>query len=973
MHKQLVLLAGVIVALTGLISVLRAQAAESSPWISSSLFLEKEADAQSLPNAWNGNIDCFSESSPLCSVPALYGSATPNSTVRLNSSNNYYSVYSYVENKQRFLPIPNSSTAITYTTEPSYGFYFYFNYNFSSSITKSFVPGVGTSYQINRPPDGKLVDKSNRRLAADYTSLSFSANGQWMVVSHPNVAMLRVNLQTFEVLPFGQGFNYTIGVDPAPKTAITNDGRYAVVASKNFDRFLLYDLSTCASAPDAINGPVVCQSRDLGNFMKQQVPGFQFVSQARFLSNDTLSVYATYKDSAASKTARFIISNTSIISQIDYLALGDSYISGEGAFDYQSGTDTGDNTCHLSLGSYPYLIGRDLNYNSYHSVACSGAVASDITDSSLGYTGQAQERKKKRSERLLEEIDSIFNSFKPGYINQSDFVSRYRPKAINLSIGGNDIGFSDIVIKCAAFWNLDNCYESYEDRLELVRSINSKFPALLNTYSIIKNQSSPDSRIYIIGYPQIAKPGGSCALNVRLSDEEARFSELIIDYLNRVIKAAADRTGVYYVDTQDALYGHRLCEAEPGSVAVNGLTAGTDAPAITRGPIGNESYHPNDLGHQLLENKILASTNNLTAPMPAPNPSAAPPSENGLEILDAPRQNRAVSAVQYNNDMVNDVIFRGSSIELNIQGMDYSLSPASEYKAELHSEVITLGTFTANSTGNINTNIQIPADAPIGFHSIHIYGINLAGESIDINKVVYVADSDYDYDGDGIQNSIDDCFFMNPSSQDYDQDGIDDACDGVISQPRPPPSPTPSPPPVLSSEPQPSPEPTPDPPLSTTEDNSTNNGSEPEVIPPTSEPAAEEEIPIDSSQPGDIESPAPSSTTPIGPSENIDEQDASAILGVAIDDKPQSAAANAQNSSSVDLQNLGNDSKKLLSEVAPAPSTNSGLTNSLDENKLDLLSEVTKQRFLVTLLMLTAIGILLVKLALNMQIKPKNS
>lgn len=797
MRKQLALLGGLVGALFVLfILVAVSWADEQSNWLNSDLKFQKEAETQSLPSALYGNIDCATDSSG-CAVSTLYGAATQNSTVRLNGTGSYYPILSYVENRQRYLPIPNSSTAITYTAGPVFGLYFYFNYSFSSSIVKTFLPNtLQTAYKLARPPDGVLADKTGNRLAADVESMSFSPNGRWMVISIPNVAVARVNLQTFEVVPFGAKFNYGIGLSPAAKTAITNDGRYAVVASKDQSRFMLYDLSTCASTPNTISGPVSCQSRDLKTFITQQAPGYESVAQARFLNEELLSIYAAYRVNNVPKTARFLISNANIASQIDYLALGESYISGEGAFNYQAGTDTKDNRCHLSFSSYPYLIGKTLNFSSYQSVACSGALIDDITNSSDNYRGQAEGKKgPKRAERSTEAVDSIIASFNPGYINQSDFVARYRPKVINLSIVGNDIGFSKIVTKCAAPWNTDNCYESYEDRLELIRQINSKFPDLVNTYNHLKNRSSPDSRIYIIGYPQIAKTNGDCALNVRLSDKEAQFAEQLIVYLNSVIKAAADKAGVYYVDTQDAFNGHRLCEAGPGSVAMNGLTAGNDAPLIIgdriRGPIGNESYHPNEFGHMLLENKILAVTKNLTAPMPAPNPNAVPPAESGLDILNAPRQNRPVYAIQYNGDMTDDILFQGETSEISIDGMDHSLTPNDIYKAEFHSSPTPLGNFSADSGGNIKSQITIPANIPIGFHTLHFFGANLAGEKIDIFKNVYVAASPDDYDGDGVHNSLDPCFFIEPSGQDFDQDRIDDACDGVITEP---PDPITSPP-----------------------------------------------------------------------------------------------------------------------------------------------------------------------------------
>lgn len=792
MHKHfyvpLVILLGSVVGIFYTASITKAD--NSNSWLTSYLGFEKEADIQSLPSTLSGygNIDCMQGPSG-CSISALYGAVT-NGYFQFNGTGSSYPVLSYLENRQRVIPIPNSNTAISYLTTPVFGLYFYFNHNFSSSLTPTFLPGTTQKvYQLNRAPDGRLADKSNVRLAADTASMSFSTNGRWMVVSIPNVAVARVNLQTFDVLPFSPKFDYGIALPPDAKTAISNGGRYAVVASKNQSRFMLYDLDTCTAVPDTISGPVSCQSRDLGNFMKQQIAGYDSVIQARFLNNDLLSIYASYKVSSVFKVARFLVSNTDITSQIDYLALGDSFISGEGAFDYQAGTDAADNTCHLSLVSYPYLIARDLNYSSYNSIACSGAIMEDITNGSDSYKGQADGQEIPRENRSPDEIDSIFVSFKPGYINQSDFVSRYRPKIINLSIVGNDIGFSKIVTKCAAFWNTDNCYESYEDRLELIRLINSKFPDLVNTYTKIKNEASSNSRIYIIGYPQIAKPGGNCAFNVHLSDEEARFSELIIEYLNTVIKSAADRVGAYYVDTQDAFDGYRLCEGEPGSVAINGLTLGNDAPDLLGGKypkfIGNESYHPNDLGHRLLKIKILDVTNNLTDPMPIANPNGGPPPESGLEILEAPKQNRGVSISQYDEFMSDDLLFRGKSSEINVEGLDYSLSPGNIYRAELRSEPVNLGTFSSDSKGNLNAQVQVPDGVPIGFHTLHVYGTNIAGENIDIYKNVYVASNVDDYDGDGIDNNTDPCFFIEPAGQDYDQDGIDDACDGIIDQPPP--------------------------------------------------------------------------------------------------------------------------------------------------------------------------------------------
>ena len=93
-----------------------------------------------------------------------------------------------------------------------------------------------------------------------------------------------------------------------------------------------------------------------------------------------------------------------------YLALGDSYTSGEGDTEggtwYEPGTDeqgdkstfAGRNLCHLSRRSYPYLIGLELGYlgsnlatppadGLFHSVACSGAKIHNV----IGIIGENQD------------------------------------------------------------------------------------------------------------------------------------------------------------------------------------------------------------------------------------------------------------------------------------------------------------------------------------------------------------------------------------------------------------------------------------------------------------------------------------------------------------------------------------------------------------------------------------------------------
>jgi hypothetical protein len=773
-RMKLALLAGGVITaalFTGLFKLAPAHADTAQPWLGASILNLQQQAISSPPTSINGNIDCYPLSGSICMVNTGYGLADTASELSIDGNTEFYQVRSNLEDRPRYIPIPNSTTAITYTSEPVYGLYLYFNFNFQNAL--GLVHDNTSDYlHVKKPPDGTLADSTGKKLAADYESISFSENSEWMVVSEPNVAMLRVNLRTFEVKPFATGFDYSIGAGPSPKTAITNDGRYAVVASKSFNRFNIYDLNSCSAG--------LCQARDLQSFMRGQLNGYTAVNNLRFVTDDTLSLYAGNNDGSGTKTSKYILSNTQGgLHRQDMLALGDSYISGEGEFDYLPGTDTGQNTCHVSPLSYPLQMGYELNFNSYHSVACSGATTNDLIDVTSDYAGQALPHTK-RSDLDQKQVSLVINNFQPGYIDQLDFVKQYQPQNITLSIGGNDIGFSSILQSCI---NLGTCYDTYEDRVELVSSIHQQFNKLVSTYAKLRQSGTPDSRIYVMAYPQIAKPDGDCALNVHLNGDELVFASQLIDYLDSVIKSAAAKAGVYYVDNENALNGFRLCEAGPGGVAVNGLTAGNDFPEKLNGPIGRESYHPNVFGHQVLDNSVLKLTHNLTNPMPAADVSATPPGYVGLPILNMPHSGRALRTTEFDQGLGPDLAYQAVPISISLSGASHGLSSGSILQAELHSTPTNLGSFTTDANGDLSANITIPASVPTGYHSLHFYGSDITGQPVDIFKTIYVAATADDLDGNGVTDSTQACVGITASDQDADKDGIDDACDANINLP----------------------------------------------------------------------------------------------------------------------------------------------------------------------------------------------
>lgn len=157
----------------------------------------------------------------------------------------------------------------------------------------------------------------------------------------------------------------------------------------------------------------------------------------------------------------------------NYVALGDSFSSGEGNAPYITGTDiSGTNECHRSSDAYPTML-ADLNYlNLTNFAACSGATTDNIST-----TGQWNE-------------DAQYGAL----VENTNIAS--------LTIGGNDIDFKDYAYECT----MDSCdfstsiYSTTHDHI--VYDLPTK---LLSAFDAIKvaTEYNPNIKVYVLGYPYI--------------------------------------------------------------------------------------------------------------------------------------------------------------------------------------------------------------------------------------------------------------------------------------------------------------------------------------------------------------------------------------------------------------------------------------------------------------------------------------
>ncbi|WP_432742347.1 SGNH/GDSL hydrolase family protein [Streptomyces sp. JH002] len=221
-----------------------------------------------------------------------------------------------------------------------------------------------------------------------------------------------------------------------------------------------------------------------------------------------------------------------------YVALGDSYSSGNGAGNYID--SSGD--CHRSNNAYPARWAAANAPSSFTFAACSGAVTTDVINNQLGA------------------------------LNASTGL-------VSITIGGNDAGFADAMTTCVTSSD-STCL----NRLATATNyINTTLLARLDAvYSQIKARA-PNARVVVLGYPRmyLASNPWYC---LGLSNTKRAAINTTADTLNSVISSRATAHGFRFGDVRPTFNNHELCS---GNDWLHSLTL----------PVW-ESYHPTSTGHQ---------------------------------------------------------------------------------------------------------------------------------------------------------------------------------------------------------------------------------------------------------------------------------------------------------------------------------------------------------------------------------------
>jgi lysophospholipase L1-like esterase len=218
-----------------------------------------------------------------------------------------------------------------------------------------------------------------------------------------------------------------------------------------------------------------------------------------------------------------------------YVALGDSYASGTGTAAYDL-----DERCERSSSAYPALLAASRPTEAFTFAACSGATTADVR---------------------RDQLSSL----------------RATTSLVTISIGGNDVGFGDLIEECV----VRDC--NAELRAARASAAATLVPRLDGVYDEIRRRA-PRAQVIVVGYPRLFS-GAFCFGTTGVFASERTNANLLADEIDRVIAGRAREAGFDHVRPLTTFAGHAVCA---DAAWTNGLNV--------RDP--GESFHPTRSGHR---------------------------------------------------------------------------------------------------------------------------------------------------------------------------------------------------------------------------------------------------------------------------------------------------------------------------------------------------------------------------------------
>lgn len=320
------------------------------------------------------------------------------------------------------------------------------------------------------------------------------------------------------------------------------------------------------------------------------------------------------------------------------VALGDSFMSGEGSRDYFENTNSrGVNECRRAPTAYAALvvaedsrtIPDDLVF-----LACSGADGVHLYRSAQ-HPGEPTDDDPESGSPQLANLT--------WQLQQADLTTDAIDMVL-LSVGGNDALFGDIAQICVVAGDCSTLGQAWVDNLT-----SSVKPQLEEAFAAV-DFALPDTPVVVVPYPIPIGPAKSCNYSLFSAAEHA-FLFHFTEELNATLRSTAATRRFHFLEPMEAaLVGRRLCDrAGPKNAAVN-FFATNGVQGLTEQQLNprhwfHNSMHPNRTGHALMRDVLrdwLIALPTLE-PRVSADPSSPPESDpdDRIEEPAVPRLGRA--------------------------------------------------------------------------------------------------------------------------------------------------------------------------------------------------------------------------------------------------------------------------------------------------------------------------------------------
>jgi len=253
--------------------------------------------------------------------------------------------------------------------------------------------------------------------------------------------------------------------------------------------------------------------------------------------------------------AALVTAPTAGASALTYVALGDSYTSGDGI---SPASTTAPADCDQSAADYPHLTAAAEGFTP-SDVSCAGATSADMTTAQ--YADQPPQF------AALSAADNV----------------------VSVGIGGNDNDlFTSALVDCGVTDILDfldigsPCKALYGNTF--TNDVSSDASTIGGVIQGIHSRA-PHATVFVVGYPDILPQSGNCYPTMPFTTGDTSYLNALEKDLDSMLRSEAASNGATFIDTFSASIGHDACK----SSSVRWVN-----PIIASG--GGVSVHPNPTG-----------------------------------------------------------------------------------------------------------------------------------------------------------------------------------------------------------------------------------------------------------------------------------------------------------------------------------------------------------------------------------------